>query len=42
MAGIRRLAAILGTDVAGCSRLMRADEVGTLESYRLDCPWPIS
>ncbi len=42
MSQTRRLAAILGTDVAGYSRLMRADEEGTLERCRLDCPWPIS
>ena len=31
MAAIRRLAAILAADVAGYSRLMGADEEGTLE-----------
>jgi adenylate cyclase len=30
MSQIRRLAAILAADVAGYSRLMRADEEGTL------------
>jgi adenylate cyclase len=31
MATVRRLAAILAADVAGYSRLMGADEEGTLE-----------
>jgi TolB-like protein/class 3 adenylate cyclase len=34
MAGIRRLAAILAADVAGYSRLMGADEEGTLERLK--------
>src|SRR6266704_925286 len=34
MAAIRRLAAILAADVAGYSRLMGADEEGTLERLK--------
>jgi class 3 adenylate cyclase len=34
MASTRRLAAILAADVAGYSRLMGADEVGTVEAWR--------
>ena len=34
MAAIRRLAAILAADVAGYSRLMGADERGTLERLK--------
>src|ERR1700757_4828811 len=34
MPAIRRLAAILAADVAGYSRLMGADEEGTLESLK--------
>jgi adenylate cyclase len=34
MSQIRRLAAILAADVAGYSRLMRADEEGTLERLK--------
>ena len=34
MASSRRLAAILAADVAGYSRLMGADEEGTLEGRR--------
>src|SRR5438477_9961720 len=34
MASTRRLAAILAADVAGYSRLMRADEEGTHESFK--------
>jgi adenylate cyclase len=34
MASTRRLAAILAADVAGYSRLMGADEVGTVEALR--------
>jgi adenylate cyclase len=34
MAGIRRLAAILAADVEGYSRLMGADEEGTLERLK--------
>src|SRR6516165_5460496 len=34
MASIRRLAAILAADVAGYSRLMGADEEGTLERLK--------
>ena len=30
----RRLAAVLAADVAGCSRLMGADEVGTVQALR--------
>ncbi len=51
MTTTRRLAAILAADVAGYSRLMGADEEGTLErlkalrrlldEWRILCPWPI-
>ena len=34
MASVRRLAAILAADVAGYSRLMGADEVGTARTLR--------
>jgi adenylate cyclase len=34
MSQTRRLAAILGADVAGYSRLMEADEEGTLERLK--------
>jgi adenylate cyclase len=34
MASTRRLAAILAADVAGYSRLMGADEVGTVQALR--------
>jgi hypothetical protein len=34
MTTTRRLAAILAADFAGCSRLMAADEVGTLEVFK--------
>ena len=34
MSTTRRLAAILAADVAGYSRLMAADEVGTLEALK--------
>ena len=34
MSQTRRLAAILAADVAGYSRLMRADEEGTLERLK--------
>jgi adenylate cyclase len=34
MTTTRRLAAILAADVAGYSRLMGADEVGTLEAVK--------
>ena len=34
MASTRRLAAILTADVAGYSRLMGADEVGTVQALR--------
>ena len=34
MASTRRLAAILAADVAGYSRLMEADESGTLQGLR--------
>ena len=34
MTATRRLAAILAADVAGYSRLMRADEEGTLERLK--------
>jgi adenylate cyclase len=34
MSQTRRLAAILAADVAGCSRLMGADEEGTLECLK--------
>jgi hypothetical protein len=34
----RKLAAILAADVAGCSRLMGADEEGTLAADELAIP----
>jgi len=34
MSQTRRLAAILAADIAGYSRLMGADEVGTVEALR--------
>jgi class 3 adenylate cyclase len=34
----RRLAAILAADVAGYSRLIEADEEGTLERLKSDAP----
>ena len=37
MAATRRLAAILAADVAGYSRLMEADEEGTLERLKAHC-----
>src|SRR5438128_2228481 len=37
MASTRRLAAILAADVAGYSRLMRADEEGTHERVKAHC-----
>jgi hypothetical protein len=38
MASTRRLAAILAADVVGYSRLMGADEEGTLERLKADRP----
>jgi adenylate cyclase len=34
MTAIRRLAAILAADVAGCSRLIGSDEGGTLQALK--------
>ena len=34
MPSVRRLAAILAADVAGCSRLIGADEEGTHERFK--------
>ena len=42
MASTRRLAAILAADVAGYSRLMGADEVGTVQALREHRVAPIS
>jgi hypothetical protein len=38
MSQTRRLAAILAADVAGYSRLMGADEEGTLAAVRIEAP----